>query len=105
MCLGIPGLVVELDGSNPHLAIADVFGAQRQINVGLIEDGVVPGDWVLLHAGFALNKLSPEELDATRTSLQLVGAGSEEALLSSLEAELAERSQRRTEQEEFEQWV
>src|SRR5206468_13031671 len=56
MCLGIPGRVLEL-GDNPHLATVDVFGAKRQINLDLLDEPVQPGDWVLIHVGFALSKL------------------------------------------------
>lgn len=91
MCLGIPGRIVELL-DNPHLAIADVVGVKRRINVGLIDEGVAPGDWVLLHVGFAVEKLDAEGLERVNTSLQLVGAGSDDMALSSLESELAERS-------------
>jgi hydrogenase expression/formation protein HypC len=110
MCLGIPGRIIDLHDENPHLAMADVFGVQRQINVGLIDDGVVPGDWVLLHVGFAINKLGPEELAQVQASLSLVGnregdSGDQQDPLADLEAELAERSMRRTEQGGVEQWA
>lgn len=97
MCLGIPARIVEhLD--HPHLATADVFGVKRQINVGLLDEAVVPGDWVLLHVGFALEKLGPEELERAYASLNMVGSASDGMAMASLEAELAERSERRMEQ-------
>ncbi|MEW6154374.1 MAG: HypC/HybG/HupF family hydrogenase formation chaperone [Actinomycetota bacterium] len=104
MCLGIPGQIVELRDDNPHLAIADVFGARRSINVGLIDDGVEVGDWVLLHVGFALEKLDEHGLAMARASLDLLGAGPDEASASTLEAELAQReaSRAQTEQQEKE---
>lgn len=89
MCLGIPARVIEIL-DNPHLAHADVFGVVRTINVGLIEEGVEPGDWVLLHIGFAMNKLSPAELERAQASLDLLGAGPEEGTTSALERELNE---------------
>ena len=55
MCLGIPGEVLTLDVERPGMATVNVGGARRQVNVMLIEeDGVAPGDWVLIHVGFAL---------------------------------------------------
>ena len=58
MCLGIPGEVVELLDSNRHLAKVDVAGVRRNINIDLLEDeNVVPGDWVLIHVGFAMAKI------------------------------------------------
>ena len=110
MCLGIPGLIIETDDGNPHLATADVFGAARQINIGLLEGGVEPGEWVLLHVGFAIEKLGPEALARVQGSLALTGdgghgGGDAASPLAALEAELAERSSRRTAQQEVEQWA
>lgn len=102
MCLGIPAQVVKLH-DHPHLVTADVFGARRQINVGLLDDGVAVGDWVLLHVGFAINKLGPDELEQVKASLHLLGDSDDS--LAGLEAELAERSMRRQKQEEVDQWV
>ena len=58
MCLGIPGQVVEvLEGNAGLLALVDVVGAQRPINLGMLEDPAVePGQWVLIHMGFALER-------------------------------------------------
>ena len=89
MCLGIPGHIIELREDNPHLAIADVFGARRVINVGLLEEGVEVGDWVLLHVGFALNKLDEHELAMATASLELLGAGPDDESAQTLESELA----------------
>ena len=55
MCLGIPGRVVGLaDGYADQLALVDVEGARRQVNVGMLEAPPGPGDWVLIHMGFAV---------------------------------------------------
>ena len=89
MCLGIPGHIMEVREDNPHLAIADVFGARRVINVGLLEEGVEIGDWVLIHVGFALNKLNEHELAMAKASLDLLGAGPNAASAETLESELA----------------
>ncbi len=56
MCLGIPGEVVELYSDRADLAMVDVSGVRRAINIGLLEDEKIqPGDWVLIHVGFALS--------------------------------------------------
>ncbi|HZC10100.1 MAG TPA: HypC/HybG/HupF family hydrogenase formation chaperone, partial [Mycobacterium sp.] len=54
MCLGIPGQVVRmLDGYNDQLALVDVVGEQRKVNVGMLpEETFAPGDWVIIHMGF-----------------------------------------------------
>jgi hydrogenase expression/formation protein HypC len=74
MCLGIPGQVVELVDSNDHLARVDVSGVTRVINIGLLEDEQLqPGDWVLIHVGFAMSKIDEEEATLALASLQLMG--------------------------------
>jgi len=61
MCLGIPGRVVG-PTEHPDLVTVDVFGVERRINTGLLEDETVePGDWVLIHVGFVLSKLDEDE--------------------------------------------
>ena len=58
MCLGIPGEVVELHPEQPDLAKVDVSGVRRMINIGLLaDDPPEPGEWVLIHVGFALSKI------------------------------------------------
>ncbi|MBI5576826.1 MAG: HypC/HybG/HupF family hydrogenase formation chaperone [Deltaproteobacteria bacterium] len=61
MCLGVPVRVMSISGTS---ATAEVGGARREISVMLLED-VREGDWVILHAGFAISKLSPEEAEKT----------------------------------------
>ena len=81
MCLGIPGQVVEIDSSNPHVARVDVAGVRRTINVGLLEDdGLAVGDWVLIHVGFAISQVDEEEARATRDLLVRMGADYEQEL-------------------------
>ena len=74
MCLGIPGEVVELLPDRPDLAKVDVSGVRRAINIGLLEDQVVePGDWVLIHVGFALSKIDEDEAKAALDFLEGIG--------------------------------
>lgn len=74
MCLGIPGQVVELLDSHEHLARADVSGVSRVINIGLLEDEhLEPGDWVLIHVGFAMSKIDENEARMALEGLQLLG--------------------------------
>ena len=72
MCLGIPGEVVEILADHPDLAKVDVSGVKRAINIGLLED-VKPGDWVLIHVGFAMSKIDEEEARLALASLQMMG--------------------------------
>jgi hydrogenase expression/formation protein HypC len=74
MCLGIPGEVVELLDPSRHLAKVDVAGVRRNINIGLLEDdGVAPGDWVLIHVGFAMAKIDEAEAQFALQTLQDMG--------------------------------
>jgi hydrogenase expression/formation protein HypC len=73
MCLGIPGQLVELL-DHEHLARVDVSGVGRVVNIGLLEDEhLQPGDWVLIHVGFAMSKIDEEEAALALASLQLMG--------------------------------
>jgi hydrogenase expression/formation protein HypC len=83
MCLAIPGQVVELVDDANQLAMVDVAGVRRRVNVSLLADedgGVVPGDWVLIHVGFALAKVDEEEAQATLRLLAQMGAQYEQEL-------------------------
>jgi hydrogenase expression/formation protein HypC len=73
MCLAIPGQVVELSREQPLLARVDVGGVRRNVNVGLLEDGVEQGDWVLIHVGFALSKIGETEAQDQLRMLRALG--------------------------------
>ena len=73
MCLAIPGQVVELVDPGKQIAKVDVVGVRRNVNVGLVEE-VEPGDWVLIHVGFALSRVDEEEALATLRLLEQMGA-------------------------------
>ena len=83
MCLAIPGLVVDVVDEVNRLATVDVAGVRRTINIGLLDaDGnsAEPGDWVLIHVGFALSKVDEEEAAATLALLEGMGADYEQEL-------------------------
>src|SRR5947209_7001750 len=74
MCLGIPGQLVELLDSNDQLARIDVSGVGRIVNIGLLEDErLAPGDWVLIHVGFAMSKIDEAEAARALEGLKLMG--------------------------------
>jgi hydrogenase expression/formation protein HypC len=93
VCLAIPGLIVELVDAENQLARVDVVGVRRTINVSLLQDddggGARPGDWVLIHVGFALSKVDEEEAQATLRLLEQMGAEYEQEL-SELQASAIE---------------
>jgi hydrogenase expression/formation protein HypC len=83
MCLAIPGQILEVVDEQNRLAKVDVAGVQRTINIGLLDvedDGAEPGDWVLIHVGFALSKVDEEEAAATLKLLEGMGADYEQEL-------------------------
>jgi hydrogenase expression/formation protein HypC len=92
MCLAIPGQIVQIVDEANRLAQVDVAGVKRTINIGLMDadgDGVGPGDWVLIHVGFAISQVDEEEAIATRTQLERMGADYE-AELEELKASVIE---------------
>jgi len=74
MCLAIPGKLVELVAGSPNLGTVEVVGVRRKVDLGLLQDDLPkPGDWVLIHVGFAMSKISEEDaLDQMRT-LSMLG--------------------------------
>jgi hydrogenase expression/formation protein HypC len=81
MCLGIPGQVVDIVDEDAGLAKVDVGGVKRNVNVGLLgEEGIGPGDWVLIHVGFAMSKIDEEEAKSTLDFLQGLGEAYEDEL-------------------------
>jgi hydrogenase expression/formation protein HypC len=61
MCLGIPAQLVAGETGHPDLVMAEVGGVPRTVNVGLLDERPGPGDWILVHMGFALNVMTPAE--------------------------------------------
>jgi hydrogenase expression/formation protein HypC len=61
MCLGIPARVVSVGADHPDLATVDCGGVRRLVNIGLLDETVQPGDWVLVHMGFALSTMTASQ--------------------------------------------
>jgi hydrogenase expression/formation protein HypC len=92
MCLAIPAQVVELTDEGNRIALVDVAGVRRHVNVGLLHDDenvVRVGDWVLVHVGFAISAIDEQEAAATRRLLERMGAEYEQEL-EELKASLIE---------------
>lgn len=79
MCLAIPGQILEVVDESNRLARVDVAGVRRTINIGLLDDAG-PGDWVLIHVGFAISQVDEDEARATRDLLERMGADYEQEL-------------------------
>jgi hydrogenase expression/formation protein HypC len=72
VCLGIPGRVIALT-DNPHLATVDVLGDTCTVNIGMLEEKLEPGDYVLIHVGFAMTKIDVAGARQALDGLQLMG--------------------------------
>jgi hydrogenase expression/formation protein HypC len=74
MCLAIPGQILELIAGPPLLGVVDVTGVRRKVDLGLLEDeNPVPGDWVLIHVGFAMSKISAQGAHEQMQMLRMLG--------------------------------
>jgi hydrogenase expression/formation protein HypC len=83
MCLAIPGQIVDVVDEENRLATVEVAGVRRTVNIGLLDvDGTSagPGDWVLIHVGFALSKVDEQEAKDTLRLLEAMGAEYEQEL-------------------------
>ena len=78
MCLGIPGQIVEIVSSDLNLAMVDVGGVRRAVNIAFVADDEHPasacvGDWVLVHVGFAMSRIDEKEAALTLALLRELG--------------------------------
>lgn len=62
MCLGVPGLITEIDDMT---ALVDFWGVRRRVRLDLVDEPVTVGDYVLNHVGFAIRRIPPEDVEAT----------------------------------------
>ena len=80
MCLGIPGQIVEITDPTRHMAMAEISGVRREVNVSCIADGeleTLPGCWALIHVGFAMARIDEAEAEATLAALRGLGEAQE----------------------------
>jgi hydrogenase expression/formation protein HypC len=78
MCLGIPGRIVSITNEANKLAMVDVLGVQREINIACVVNDTHPahacvGDWVLVHVGFAMSRIDEREAQLTLDVLKMLG--------------------------------
>ncbi len=84
MCLAIPGKIIELLAEDRDLAVVDILGVRRRVDLGLLQDDRPrAGDWVLIHVGFAMSKIS--EVDALDQLRMLTEIGETEAALEEVQ--------------------
>lgn len=86
MCLAIPGQIIEFADEERHLATVEVSGVKRTVNVDLLrEEGLAPDDWVLIHVGFAMSKISEQEAQEQLDLLKMMGEA--DAALEEMQAD------------------
>ena len=74
MCLGIPGQIVDIVDDENSIAKVIVSGVKRNVSIALVRpDGIGPGDWVLIHVGFAMSKIDEVEAQETMKALNSMG--------------------------------
>lgn len=74
MCLAIPGKIIDLSVDGATLAMVEVAGVRRKVDLGLLlENMPVLGDWVLIHVGFAMSKISEQDALDQMNTLRMLG--------------------------------
>ena len=90
MCLAIPGQIVSLVDDPTSSAVIDVIGVRRRVDISLVEpEGIAPGDWVLIHVGFAMAKIDEEEAQRALEGLQLMGQAYTDEVQAVIESQIA----------------
>lgn len=89
MCLGIPGQITAITDSTSQLAIVDIGGVKRQVNIACIVEPQQPietyvGAWVLVHVGFALNRLDEDDALETLELLKELAEAQDELMDSAI---------------------
>lgn len=80
MCLAIPGKIIEVIQGFPVLGTVEVAGVRRKVDLGLLQDDMpMAGDWVLIHVGFAMSKISEEEALNQMQTLAMLGEAEQAA--------------------------
>lgn len=90
MCLGVPGRVLTIDGM---IAVVDFWGVKKQVRLDVIDEPVVPGDYLLNHVGYAIRRIPPEDIAETLAMYdELLGevrAGGDDLMAADVRGELA----------------
>jgi len=80
MCLGIPGRIVAITDESRQMAMAEISGVRREVNVACIAEGpleVLVGEWALIHVGFAMSRIDEGEAERTLQALRDLGEAQE----------------------------
>ncbi len=87
MCLGVPGKVIEVDGAT---ALVDFWGVRKHVRLDVVDEPVVPGDYVLNHVGYAIRRIPAAEIAATLELYEelLAAADAQDAMASDVRSEI-----------------
>ncbi len=91
MCLGIPGQIIAITDADRMMAMAEVSGVRREVNVACIVEGPLEeliGHWALIHVGFAMSRIDEDEAAKTLEALHDLGEA-QEALAQMAEGDAA----------------
>ena len=87
MCLGVPGLVLEVDELT---ALVDFWGVKRRVRLDLVDEPVAAGDYVLNHVGFAIRRIPPEDVQTTLDMYEeLLNSSRDDLMASDVRSEMA----------------
>jgi len=86
MCLGVPGKIIDINGS---MATVDFWGVRRQVNLDIVDEPVTVGDYILNHVGFAIRRI-PEETIAETLALYetLLAEAEDDAMAGDVRSEI-----------------
>jgi len=90
MCLGVPGLVIDVDELS---ALVDFWGIRRRVRLDLVDEPVHPGDYILNHVGFAIRRIPTEDVTTTLTLYEQLlrentGSSPEDLMAADVRAEI-----------------
>jgi hydrogenase expression/formation protein HypC len=89
MCLGIPGQILDFHPVDRDLAVVDVSGVKRHVNIGILErETLKPGDWVLIHVGFAMARMDEHEARSALAFLEQLGQAYEDEIAAFRESQV-----------------
>ena len=93
MCLGVPGLVVEVDGNS---ALVDFFGVYRHVRLELVDQPVAAGDYILNHVGYAIRRIPEADIEGTLDLYrQLLREADDDLMAADVRGEIAATTERR----------
>ncbi len=86
MCLGIPGRVIQVE---PLTALVDIWGVKKRVRLEIVDEVVRPGDYVLIHVGFAIRRIPPEQVQETLALYdELIRAADEDLMAADIRGEV-----------------